>query len=350
MKPQPKAVAKTAKAAPAKAKPAAKPAAKAPIKPAAKAKPPAKVPAKKAVTAKAAAPSPTKAAAKAPAKTPPAKTVPTKAASAKAAPAKAAAKAAPQAAPAAKKPATTANQAAPAPAKASGRPTPVAAAPATSASAPAMPPRPSAAAVQASPVRATKPSARLAQITVPSMAQSVASNAAKASYTQTMAPSVLTPPPLVNVKKDPKLANNWKGKPADQLSDAEVLAMPDGEYMNDKQMAFFRLKLVQLKQDILNNAGETTEHLREDTVIVPDPADRATIEEEHALELRTRDRERKLLKKIEQSIARIDAGDYGYCDETGEPIGVGRLLARPTATLSLEAQQRRELKQKMFGD
>ena len=77
---------------------------------------------------------------------------------------------------------------------------------------------------------------------------------------------------------------------------------------------------------------------------------RATIEEEHALELRTRDRERKLLKKIEQSIARIDAGDYGYCDETGEPIGVGRLIARPTATLSLEAQQRRELKQKMFGD
>ena len=130
----------------------------------------------------------------------------------------------------------------------------------------------------------------------------------------------------------------------------ELLAMPDSEYMNDKQMAFFRLKLVQLKQDMLNNAGETTEHLREDTVVVPDPADRATIEEEHALELRTRDRERKLLKKIEQSIQRIDSGDYGYCDETGEPIGVGRLLARPTATLSLEAQQRRELKQKMFGD
>ena len=193
-------------------------------------------------------------------------------------------------------------------------------------------------------------SARLAQITVPSMAQSVASTAAKASYIQTMSPSVLTPPPLVAIKKDPKLANNWKSKAVEQLTDAEVLAMPDSEYMNEKQMGFFRLKLAQLRQDILNNAGVTTEHLREDTVIVPDPADRATIEEEHALELRTRDRERKLLKKIEQSIARIDAGDYGYCDETGEPIGVGRLLARPTATLSLEAQQRRELKQKMFGD
>ena len=81
-----------------------------------------------------------------------------------------------------------------------------------------------------------------------------------------------------------------------------------------------------------------------------DPADRATIEEEHALELRTRDRERKLLKKIAQSITRLDSGEYGYCDETGEPIGLPRLLARPTATLSLEAQQRRELKQKMFGD
>ena len=163
-------------------------------------------------------------------------------------------------------------------------------------------------------------------------------------------PTVAAPPVPIPVKKDPKLANNWKSKNVADLSDAEVIAMPDSEYMNDTQMAFFRRKLVLLKQDMHNNAGETTEHLREDTVVVPDPADRATIEEEHALELRTRDRERKLLKKIEQSIARIDAGDYGYCDETGEPIGVGRLLARPTATLSLEAQQRRELKQKMFGD
>ncbi len=200
------------------------------------------------------------------------------------------------------------------------------------------------------PARAVRPSARLAQITVPSMAQSVASTAAKASYLQNMPSQVLTPPPFVAVKKDPKLANNWKKKTPDQLTDAEVMAMSDNDYMNDAQMAFFRLKLVALKQGILANAGETTEHLREDTVVVPDPADRATIEEEHALELRTRDRERKLLKKIEQSIQRIDAGDYGYCDETGEPIGVGRLLARPTANLSLEAQQRRELKQKMFGD
>lgn len=174
------------------------------------------------------------------------------------------------------------------------------------------------------------------------------STAAKTSFT--MSAPVLSPPPPLVIKKDTKLVNNWKTKTAAELTDQEVIAMPDAEYMNDKQLAFFRLKLVQLKRDILSNAGETTEHLREDTSVVPDPADRATIEEEHALELRTRDRERKLLKKIEQSIVRIDVNDYGYCDETGEAIGVARLIARPTATLSIEAQQRRELKQKMFGD
>jgi DnaK suppressor protein len=330
VKPQVKAGAKASKAAPkAKAKPAAKSA-----KPVAKSKPAPKPPAKK-PAAKPTAKAPVrKAAAKPVAKTAAKKSV-----------AKTSAVKATK--PAEKTIARSAVSKQPkaVPAKAAAK-----SKPAVAALPRAMPPRPDAASLTAEPARATKPSARLAQITVPSMAQSVASTAAKASYTQTMAPSVLTPPPLVSVKKDPKLANNWKSKPVEQLTDAEVIAMPDTEYMNDKQMAFFRLKLVQLKQEILNSAGETTEHLREDTVIVPDPADRATIEEEHALELRTRDRERKLLKKIEQSIARIDAGDYGYCDETGEPIGVGRLLARPTATLSLEAQQRRELKQKMFGD
>jgi DnaK suppressor protein len=156
--------------------------------------------------------------------------------------------------------------------------------------------------------------------------------------------------PRIAVKADPKLANAWKTKAGIELSEAEVLAMPESEYMGDKQLDFFRATLKKLRDDLLSNAGETTEHLREDTSIVPDPADRATIEEEHALELRTRDRERKLLKKIAQSLGRIESGEYGFCDETGEPIGLGRLIARPTATLSLEAQQRRELKQKMFGD
>ena len=133
------------------------------------------------------------------------------------------------------------------------------------------------------------------------------------------------------------------------LTEEALLKMGEKDYMNAAQLAFFRARLQQLEKDLLKNAGETTEHLRE-TVLVPDPADRATIEEEHALELRTRDRERKLLKKVQQSIASIDTGDYGWCEETGEPIGSPRLLARPTATLSLEAQQRRELKQKLYGD
>ena len=133
------------------------------------------------------------------------------------------------------------------------------------------------------------------------------------------------------------------------LSEAQIVKMGEKDYMNAAQLGFFKARLQQLEKDLLKNAGETTEHLRE-TVLVPDPADRATIEEEHALELRTRDRERKLLKKVQQSIASIDSGDYGWCEETGEPIGIPRLLARPTATLSLEAQQRRELKQKLYGD
>ena len=321
-------VSSKAKSAVGKAKPAPK---KAAAKPSAKAKPSVKTArpgaAKKAVS-------------RPPAKKAAVKPAAKKAAVKAAAPKKAAAK-----------PAVKAGAKAPvkAPAKAPAK-TPAKAVAKLPAKAPAPLPVKATPVMPESPARTAKASARLAQLTVPSMAQSVASTAVKASYTPTMSQTLIAPPLPSSVKKDPKLANNWKTKPGETLSDDELVAMPDSEYMNDKQLAAFRVRLQRLKQDILNNAGETTEHLREDTVIVPDPADRATIEEEHALELRTRDRERKLLKKIEQSIGRIDAGDYGYCDETGEPIGVGRLLARPTATLSLEAQQRRELKQKMFGD
>ena len=133
------------------------------------------------------------------------------------------------------------------------------------------------------------------------------------------------------------------------LTEKELLAMSEDDYMNDRQLAFFRHRLEEMEKELRSNAGQTTEHLRE-TTVVPDPADRATIEEEHALELRTRDRERKLLKKVQAAIQRIDNGEYGWCEETGEPIGVARLLARPTATLSLEAQMRREIRQKMYGD
>ena len=144
--------------------------------------------------------------------------------------------------------------------------------------------------------------------------------------------------------EEPVMVN---GKPL--LTEGELLKNGEADYMNAEQLAFFKHRLQQMESELLENADQTTEHLRE-TVIVPDPADRATIEEEHALELRTRDRERKLLKKVQQALGRIESGEYGYCEETGDPIGIPRLLARPTATLSLEAQQRREMKQKMFGD
>ena len=347
-----------AKAAPVKAKTAIKkpvakaaPLAKSPVAAKKAVKPIAKAPAK--APAKAAAKVAVKAAVKAAAKTAPkAAAQPAK----KAAPALPAKKA-PPVAQLASKPATKAvakpvSKPAAAPAAKKPLATPAAkTAPKAAPKSPAVPVPPPAPIVHVTGIiKAVRPSSRLVQITVPSMAQSVASTAAKSSFLPTEARDELHPLVPHAIKKDPKLVGNWKKKAPGDLSDAELIAMPDSEYMNDVQMAAFRLKLVELKVGILSNAGETTEHLREDTSVMPDPADRATIEEEHALELRTRDRERKLLKKIEQAITRIDANEYGYCDETGEPIGVGRLLARPTATLSLEAQQRRELKQKMFGD
>ena len=134
-----------------------------------------------------------------------------------------------------------------------------------------------------------------------------------------------------------------------ELTDEEILKAPEKDYMNEAQLTFFRKKLVELRDQLLQNADDTGEHLRENEVTT-DPSDRATLEEEYTLELRTRDRERKLLKKVEKSLRMIDDGSYGWCEETGEPIGVPRLIARPTATLSLEAQERRERVQKMYGD
>lgn len=134
-----------------------------------------------------------------------------------------------------------------------------------------------------------------------------------------------------------------------ELSEEELLASPEKDYMNEAQLAFFKKRLLELRDQLLQNADDTGEHLRENE-ITTDPSDRATLEEEYTLELRTRDRERKLLKKVEKSLRMIDDGSYGWCEETGEPIGVPRLLARPTATLSLEAQERRERVQKLYGD
>ncbi len=159
-----------------------------------------------------------------------------------------------------------------------------------------------------------------------------------------------TSPPHKAVTKPVSMAGSrsetsTKGEP----TEAELVRQPKADYMSASQLKFFKRRLLELQTQMRDNADATTEHLRE-LAVAPDPADRATQEEEHALELRTRDRERKLLKKIEGALLRIEDGSYGYCEETGDPIGVLRLLARPTATLTIEAQERRELKQKMYGE
>ena len=134
-----------------------------------------------------------------------------------------------------------------------------------------------------------------------------------------------------------------------ELTEQDLLKQGEKDYMNDAQRAFFRQRLLELRAQLLNNADDTGQHLRENE-ITTDPSDRATLEEEYTLELRTRDRERKLLKKVEKSLRMIDDGSYGYCEETGEPIGIPRLIARPMTTLSIEAQERRERVQKLYGD
>jgi DnaK suppressor protein len=122
------------------------------------------------------------------------------------------------------------------------------------------------------------------------------------------------------------------------------------EYMSKEQLEHFRTILSSWKQDLMQEVDRTMLHMKDEAANFPDPNDRATQESEFSLELRTRDRERKLIRKIEEALKRIEDGSYGYCLETGEPIGVKRLEARPVATLSVEAQERRERREKQFGD
>ncbi|MEM7494267.1 MAG: RNA polymerase-binding protein DksA [Pseudomonadota bacterium] len=122
------------------------------------------------------------------------------------------------------------------------------------------------------------------------------------------------------------------------------------DFMNSKQKAYFRNKLEAWKDDILNGAKATISNLQAESSNHPDLVDRASSESDKALELRTRDRQRKLISKIDAAIRRIDSGTYGYCEDTGEPIGLRRLEARPTATLSLEAQERHERKERTVRD
>src|SRR4051812_46657437 len=122
------------------------------------------------------------------------------------------------------------------------------------------------------------------------------------------------------------------------------------EFMNERQLEYFRKKLLAWKDDILRESRETVSHLQKETENHADVADRASSETDRSLELRTRDRQRKLISKIDDALRRIEDGSYGYCEDTGEPIGVARLEARPIATLSLEAQERHERRERVHRD
>lgn len=123
----------------------------------------------------------------------------------------------------------------------------------------------------------------------------------------------------------------------------------DEAFMNDRQKAYFRDKLTNWKRDILRESKETLVNLQEDTSKLPDPADRASSETERSLELRTRDRQRKLISKIDEALMRIQEGTYGYCEDSGNPITLERLDARPVATLSIEAQEAHERREKVYS-
>lgn len=138
---------------------------------------------------------------------------------------------------------------------------------------------------------------------------------------------------------------------ADVLASDPEYRPSEGEtFMNQRQLEYFRRKLLAWKDEILRESRETVVHLQSETENHPDLADRATSEADRSLELRTRDRQRKLISKIDEALRRIDEGSYGYCAETGEPIGIARLDARPIATLSLEAQERHERRERIHRD
>ena len=131
---------------------------------------------------------------------------------------------------------------------------------------------------------------------------------------------------------------------------ADYVPTEDEPFMNERQKAYFRAKLVTWKNDILREARETLEILQQENANLPDLADRAAAETDRAIERRARDRQRKLISKIDAALQRIDEGTYGYCEETGEPIALRRLDARPIATLSIEAQERHERREKVYRD
>jgi DnaK suppressor protein len=173
-------------------------------------------------------------------------------------------------------------------------------------------------------------------------------------------PAPTRPVPASARIEKPNVAADTRAEESDYETSASLLSGPRNvqpyqvrkgeEYMSKEQLQHFRTILASWKNDLMQEVDRTVLHMKDEAANFPDPNDRATQESEFSLELRTRDRERKLIRKIDEALKRIEDGSYGYCLETGEPIGVKRLEARPVATLSVEAQERRERREKQFGD
>jgi DnaK suppressor protein len=205
--------------------------------------------------------------------------------------------------------------------------------------------------VTAKKAAAAKPAAKKA-------AKKAASNKTAAARNSVAAKTTAKIPPLMKkpaLKKKvlalkPELPEPTFGFSGPLKSFKPYQPKPREDYMSDGMREHFRQILLTWKQELMEEVDRTVHHMKDEAANFPDPNDRATQESEFGLELRTRDRERKLLKKIEQALARIDDGTYGYCSETGEEIGLRRLEARPVATLTVEAQERRELAEKQYRD
>jgi DnaK suppressor protein len=190
----------------------------------------------------------------------------------------------------------------------------------------------------------------------PAALKPVPTPAARPAPAEKIAPIQFDPRPLVMPRS---LQNDEDGEAENSVS-ASLLAGPRNvkpyiarrgeQYMNKEQLEHFALILQNWKRDLMVEVDRTVLHMKDEAANFPDPNDRATQEEEFSLELRTRDRERKLIRKIDEALKRIEDGSYGYCLETGEEIGIKRLEARPVATLSVEAQERRERREKQYGD
>lgn len=219
--------------------------------------------------------------------------------------------------------------------------------------------KPAAASVEAAPVASAAPKAGAAKGVAPSGKSPGAAPVATAVKAERPARAADTGPIATYVQRTPPIAFSAQAD-ADDGDDSSLLAGPRNvspyiakrgeQYMNKEQLEHFRQILVSWKRDLMEEVDRTVSHMKDEAANFPDPNDRATQEEEFSLELRTRDRERKLIRKIEEALKRIEDGSYGYCLETGEEIGIKRLEARPVATLSIEAQERRERREKQYGD